>query len=313
MSAAAKPLIVSVDDEVNILRLVKLVLAPLYTVLTFSDTDAALKSLQTSRPDLIICDINMPGLDGFELHAALRDHDTLRSVPFIYLTALDDRETFRKGMMRGADDYLVKPFSPNELRQAVKTRLERTQTLRKQKASEPWTISSLGGAAIFAEGSARDFHENKKGLELFLYLLSNDHRATQQDVLRNLWWDGVVINTLYSLVSRARKTFAGLAEFDIQNEVIVVSVLSPYVWDAREFEKAAKQALSARDAAAIEKTISQYKGSFLAGFDSPWSEEQRDQYEELYLKLLETSIEVSGSKALRDHARQRLQDYVGLE
>jgi CheY-like chemotaxis protein len=110
----AKPLIISIDDETNILKLVKLVLEPLCTVLTFTDTKAALKTLQTSRPDLIICDINMPGLDGFELHTLLRDSDTLRSVPFVYLTALADRETFRKGMLQGADDYLIKPFSPEE-------------------------------------------------------------------------------------------------------------------------------------------------------------------------------------------------------
>jgi two-component SAPR family response regulator len=313
MPAPAKPLIISVDDESTILRLVKLVLEPFYRVMTFTDTSAALKTMQTARPDLVICDINMPEIDGFELHATLRDDEALRGVPFIYLTALADRETFRKGMLQGADDYLVKPFSPEELRQAVRTRLERTQTLRTENTAEPWIISTLGGAAIFADGSARDFHESKKGLELFLFLVTNDNRASHQEVARNLWWGSTATNTLHSLISRARKTFADLAEFDVKDESISTSVLKPYRWDADIFEKEAQAALKAQSEAAIERAIRLYKGNFLPTFSSPWTEERGNRYEELYLKLLEVSAEVASSESSRKHALQRLQDYMGLE
>jgi two-component SAPR family response regulator len=313
MTVAAKPLIISVDDEVNILRLVKLVLEPLYTVLTFTDTKAALETLQSTRPNLIICDINMPEIDGFELHTILRDNDTLRSVPFIYLTALADRENFRRGMMQGADDYLFKPFSPDELREAVITRLARTTIIRNEKPAEPWTISSLGGAGVFADGRARDFYENKKVLELFLYLVCRGGESPQQEVLRQLWSEPVVLNTLHRLLSRARKTFAGLAEFEVRDDTVCVSILKPYVWDAELFEQEAKQALEVRDETVIEKAVTHYKGNFLAGFDSPWSEAQRDYYEGLYVRLLETSTKVASSDALRNAARQRLQDYLEIE
>jgi two-component SAPR family response regulator len=309
---SVKPLIVSIDDELNILKLVKLVLEPLYTVLTFSDTRAALKTLQVSRPDLILCDINMPSVDGFELHTMLRDHDTLRSVPFIYLTALSDRDNFRRGMMQGADDYLYKPFSPDELREAVMTRLKRAETIRTQPLPEPWTISSLGGVALFADGRARNFNEAKKSLELFLYLVSKVQPVGQQEVMRNLWWDAVAPNTLHRLLSRARKTFSGLAEFDVVNNLVGLSVLKPYVWDAAIFEQVARQALLERDEVSTEKAILEYKGEFLADFDSPWSEEQRGHYEALYLQLLETSTELASSEAQRSYAKQRLQDYLGL-
>ncbi len=313
MTVANKPIIISVDDEMTILRLVKLVLEPFYTVLTFTDTRAALQTLQTSRPALIICDINMPEIDGFELHAMLRDSDTLRSVPFIYLTALADRDNFRKGMLQGADDYLFKPFSPDELREAVRTRLERTRIIQSEKSPEPWTLSSLGGAGVFADGVARDFFENKKVLELFLYLVCKGNQSPQQDVLRQMWQEPVALNTLHRLLSRARKTFEGLAEFGVRDNTVIVTVLKPYVWDAEIFEKEAQQALAERDEAAIEKAIGLYKGSFLGAFTSPWSEEQRDHYEGLYLKLLETSFEVASSEALRSYARQRLQDYMDVE
>jgi two-component SAPR family response regulator len=144
-------------------------------------------------------------------------------------------------------------------------------------------------------------------------LICRDNRSPQQEVLRNLWWDPVATNTLHSLLSRARKTFEGLAEFDVRDDMVIVSVLGPYVWDAQAFEQEAKQALAARDETLIEKAIGQYKGSFLATFDSPWSEERRDHYEDFYVQLLETSIEVASSDTPRKHARQRLQDYMGLE
>jgi two-component SAPR family response regulator len=313
MTATAKQLIISIDDETTILRLVKLVLEPFYTVLTFTDTNAALQTLQTSRPDLIICDINMPGIDGFELHAILRDNDALRSVPFIYLTALADRENFRRGMLQGADDYLFKPFSPDELREAVRTRLGRTQVIRNEKPAEPWSISSLGGAGVFAEGSARDFNENKKVLELFLYLVCNDQQAPQQEAVRQLWQEPVALNSLHRLLSRARKTFEGLAKFEVRDDTVVLTVLKPYLWDAEVFENQAKQALGALTEAGIEKAIDLYGGSFLMSFASPWSETQRGHYEDLYLRLLEASIDAASSDTLRSYAQQRLRDYLDVE
>jgi two-component SAPR family response regulator len=308
-----KPLIVSIDDETNILKLVQLMLEPAYAVLTFSDTEQAFKALKTLRPDLIICDINMPGIDGFELHVLLRERDTLRSVPFIYLTALADRETFRKGMLQGADDYLVKPFSADELRETVRARLERTQHLRVQNVVEGWTISSLGGAAIEADGTVRDFNENKKGLELFLYLLCNRQSVLPSDLLHALWWESVEANTLHVLLNRARKTFEGLAEFSVHDEVVLLTLLRPYTWDAETFERAVQQALAARHEVMIEKALQLYKGSFLTGFASPWSDEKRDDYEGMYMQLLETSIDVASSEVLRKNALQRLRTYVGVQ
>jgi two-component SAPR family response regulator len=311
VKVAAKPLIISIDDEATILRLVQLVLEPLYTVLTFLDTDAALKALQNLRPDLIICDITMPGIDGFALHTLLRDSDSLRSVPFIYLTALADRDMFRRGMLQGADDYLVKPFSADELREAVNTRLARTRALR-EPVSGVWAISSLGGVGIIADGKVRDFNENKKGLELFLYLLCKGKSVMQSDVARDLWPEPIQANTLRVLLNRARKTFEGLAEFLVRDNALALTVLRPCTWDAEAFEHSAKDALAAREETMLEQALRLYQGSFLPGFHSPWSEEQRDYYEGLYLQLLEVSAQVASSDTLRRNALHRLQQYLGM-
>jgi len=77
------------------------------------------------QPDLILCDIMMPEMDGYEVLKKLRQHVKTKLTPFIFITSLADREHFRAGMEQGADDYLTKPFTLNELNRAIKIRLEK--------------------------------------------------------------------------------------------------------------------------------------------------------------------------------------------
>jgi CRP/FNR family cyclic AMP-dependent transcriptional regulator len=77
------------------------------------------------NPDLIICDIMMPVLDGYGLLHLINKNDSLKSVPFIFLTAKTERGDFRKGMEMGADDYITKPFTDIELLNAVESRLQK--------------------------------------------------------------------------------------------------------------------------------------------------------------------------------------------
>ena len=76
-------------------------------------------------PDLIICDILMPGMDGYEMLARLREDERTSTIPVIFLTAKTSRNDQRRGMELGADDYVSKPFAAEELLNAVRTRLER--------------------------------------------------------------------------------------------------------------------------------------------------------------------------------------------
>ena len=80
-------------------------------------------------PDLVVCDVMMPGKDGFEVLAELRNHESTIHLPFLFLTARADRGSLRKGMELGAEDYLTKPFSRTELLAAVRTRLTRAESL----------------------------------------------------------------------------------------------------------------------------------------------------------------------------------------
>ncbi len=93
------------------------------------DGRAAIELARVTPPDLIICDVRMPEMDGYKTLAAIRDLPATAAVPFIFLTAAMDKRDMRRGMVSGADDYLTKPFEPEELLEAVTTRLARKSEL----------------------------------------------------------------------------------------------------------------------------------------------------------------------------------------
>ncbi|WP_317044057.1 response regulator [Hymenobacter amundsenii] len=101
-----------------------------YTVRTAVNGKTGVENALADRPDLVICDIMMPVLDGFGVLHIFNQNPQLAGVPFIFLTAKTERADQRRGMELGADDYLTKPFSENELLSAVSGRLDRFQHLQ---------------------------------------------------------------------------------------------------------------------------------------------------------------------------------------
>ncbi len=86
------------------------------------------------KPDIIVCDIMMPELDGYGVIHLLRKHESTRNIPFIFLTAKTERAEIRKGMELGADDYITKPFEGAELLNAIATRLQKSAALKESAA-----------------------------------------------------------------------------------------------------------------------------------------------------------------------------------
>ncbi len=105
-----------------------------YNVLTAENGKEGVQLALKELPDLIICDIMMPVLDGYGVLHLLSKNETTAGIPFIFLTAKADRGDVRKGMSMGADDYLTKPFTDQELLSAIETRLNKTDILKKQFA-----------------------------------------------------------------------------------------------------------------------------------------------------------------------------------
>ncbi len=125
----AKHLILVVDDDVPILRLVRAKLqADGYSVMTAGTGEGALAALEEERPDLVVLDLMMPGMDGFETMQRIREDS---NVPIILLTARSGASDKIQGLDLGADDYVTKPFNPDELSSRIAAVLRRTTGVAK--------------------------------------------------------------------------------------------------------------------------------------------------------------------------------------
>ncbi len=129
--------ILVIEDETKIRENIQEILElEGFDALTAENGRIGVQLAQAHHPDLIICDVMMPELDGYDVLVALRqDPDTLK-IPFIFLSAKATTADFRKGMSLGADDYLTKPFTPGELREAISTRLEKQTMMITRYAQE---------------------------------------------------------------------------------------------------------------------------------------------------------------------------------
>ena len=116
----------SVDIRENTAELLEL---SGFTVETASDGLEGVRIARTWNPDVVICDIMMPNLDGFGVLQVFSSQPELATIPFIFLTAKTDRADMRKGMEMGADDYLTKPFQEVELLRAIEARLKKVKTI----------------------------------------------------------------------------------------------------------------------------------------------------------------------------------------
>src|SRR5438046_1435193 len=105
-----------------------------YKVTTAENGKIGVEKALEEKPDLIICDVMMPVLDGYGVLHLLNMNPQLKGIPFIFLTAKAERSDFRKGMEMGADDYITKPFSDIELLRAIEMRLKKMDIIHAQYA-----------------------------------------------------------------------------------------------------------------------------------------------------------------------------------
>jgi len=122
-----------IDDEpFNVQLLCDVLEYEGYEVLSALDGLTGLDIARANRPDLIICDIAMPNLDGYGVLHAVRTDSDISTIPFIILTAFTDRESMRHGMELGADDFITKPFKRTDVVAAAKTQLEKRSAHTKE-------------------------------------------------------------------------------------------------------------------------------------------------------------------------------------
>jgi signal transduction histidine kinase len=167
--AVPVPRVLVADDNADMREYLTRLLADRFRVEAVGDGAAALQAVHRERPDVIVSDVMMPGLDGFQLIAALRADESTRRMPVVLLSARAGEEARVEGLQAGADDYLVKPFSARELiarveAQLVRARmrtLEEAHALRLAGVFEhaPVGIAILRGPAHVFEFANRQYLE----------------------------------------------------------------------------------------------------------------------------------------------------------
>ncbi len=137
-----KVLLIEDNDEIRENTAEILELAD-YTVVTAANGKLGVQLALQEKPDLIICDVMMPELDGYGVLHLVNKNSSLAGIPFIFLTAKTERGDVRKGMEMGADDYITKPFTDIELLNAVEARLKKTDILKKNYSSGEQGVTEL--------------------------------------------------------------------------------------------------------------------------------------------------------------------------
>ena len=122
-----KPKILIADDEKSNLLILTDILNDLYTVLVAKNGSKAFEIAQTQLPDIILMDINMPDMNGYQVLQSLKNNEKLKDIPVIFITALNHIEEEEWGLALGAVDYITKPFSPAIVKARINTHLKITK------------------------------------------------------------------------------------------------------------------------------------------------------------------------------------------
>lgn len=162
-----------------------------YEVGAAEDGEKGVEIARLLKPDIIICDIMMPKLNGYDVLLRLREDKTTASIPFVFLTAKTERIDVRKGMNLGADDYLIKPFEETELIAVIASRLKKHSFLRTAFSRDIEGINQF-----FNEASLYESIES----------LSEDRVLVNFDKKELIFMEGAVANTLYFIQKGAVKT-----------------------------------------------------------------------------------------------------------
>jgi DNA-binding response OmpR family regulator len=201
LPAAVRSQILVIEDEPDVATLIKHTLdrGGEVDVTIVGTGEAALKATNERVPDLIILDLNLPGFDGLEVCRILRGRAPLSAVPIIMVTARATESDRVQGLDVGADDYIVKPFSPRELAARVRAALRRVRN----EATQPAPPALYRGKHLVADFDAvsvlvddRPIQLTRREFELLRYLVQNRNRVLSRDrLLERVWGYEHVVET----------------------------------------------------------------------------------------------------------------------
>ncbi len=184
-----KPLVIVIEDQLEVREnLMETLELAEYRVLGAPDGHEGVKLVRANKPDLILCDVMMPKLDGFGVLELLRKDPVTSSVPFIFLTARAEREDLRRGMNLGAADYVTKPFFQDELLKVVELRIQQAEEEAPLvgNSSEPKMVLS-----------SQDYEVAKVSLDQ----LSNEGRNRVYTDRSAIYFSGDKVHSVYKVAS----------------------------------------------------------------------------------------------------------------
>jgi CRP-like cAMP-binding protein len=179
-----------------------------YNVFKADNGKTGVELAQQHQPDLILCDIMMPELDGYGVLFMLNKNPKTSAIPFIFLTAKAERPDMRKGMEMGADDYLTKPFDDIELLNAIETRLQKKE---KQQAFYSKSLESLSTLVNHNDGLS----ELKK--------LIAERKIRQVKKKQVIYYNGDAVSGIYLVLTGKVKTFVMSAD----NRELLTAIYGP--------------------------------------------------------------------------------------
>ncbi len=215
--------ILIVDDDLSGSRLMQFLLTEQgYTVDMVDNAHGALALISRQPPDLILLDVNLPQLNGFEIYQRLREEDW--DIPVIFVTAKGELEDRLQGLRMGADDYICKPFQPAELQARVEVVLRRYRKARQTREMQRFRIGRLDINVAELQvrvtgGSTQQLTRTE--MKLLLQLAGRPGQTLSREELMNtVWDDSGESNTVDVYIRRLRRKL----EVDPAHPAIIQSI-----------------------------------------------------------------------------------------
>lgn len=209
-----KPYVLIVEDEESITMMVQYNLEKEgFEVATEEDGERALYSVEERRPDIILLDWMIPEVSGIEVCKSIRANDDLRSTPIIMLTARGEETDRLMGLDSGADDYIVKPFSPKELIARIHAVLRRTRPVLEEKLLQyDGIIMDMQAYKVMYDG--RQIHLGPTEFRLLACMMEHPGRVFSRDQLLDIVWGNdtfLETRTVDVHIRRVRKALSEMA------------------------------------------------------------------------------------------------------
>ena len=209
--------ILVVDDDQNTRRFMRVVLEDDgYTVLTAKDGREALELLESNVVDLVVLDVMMPRMNGYEFAEALRE--TKNELPILMVSAKQLPDDRKKGFLAGTDDYITKPVDPEEMLLRIKALLRRSRIQSEHKMQIGAVTLDYDSLTVTKNGQSQELPQ--KEFQLLYKLLSYPGKIfTRIQLMDEIWgadsntgWETVTVH-----IARLRKRFEGWEEFEIES------------------------------------------------------------------------------------------------